>query len=628
MHYIWTHFLKSYRMFALLGMIGKGIEVVFEVLVPTIIMLLLDRGLALHDLQVSAFYVALLVVCACISFCSTLGCQYIAAYISQSLTKDIEEALFAHIMRLDFARFEQLGSESIMRRGTQDIDHISLACGLFIRQAIRGPMLMVTSIICAVLLNPSYGLVFCVCVPVVCCMFWYVLRRLIRMFSTLQAMLDRMSARVFQNLYAYNLIHISHTSRLEETQFEHENKDYTDLVRATQILSFCLSPIVFFIMNIGIFLVLALVYQGVHGLLPFLAVSKGTVAALISYMTQTFLAIIAISNLCVVLGRGYAAAFRIEELLREKTSDISRATTVAAAPSCEQTKAPSCARANAFVIQDLAFSYYSESASFRYALHGVSLSLPLRGFIGCVGPCGSGKTTFLKLLSGLYMPTRGSISLNECALPHTTFNNSYPSSSFVYLAPQLPSLMLGSIADFLSSAAQAPTRERMRAALARASMLERVMSFSDGLDHQILAGGSNFSGGERQRLSLARAFMSDAPIILIDNCLEGLDAGRARTVREEIKALGKEKLVIYVTQLPELIKDADMILVFSAGTLEASGTDEELMQKSASYRQLHQEFDLYPHAYANPAPSDGPAQTEDAASSGAAALAKELSLYE
>ena len=143
-----------------------------------------------------------------------------------------------------------------------------------------------------------------------------------------------------------------------------------------------------------------------------------------------------------------------------------------------------------------------------------------------------------------------------------------------------------------------------------------------------MAGGSNFSGGERQRLSLARAFMSDAPIILIDNCLEGLDAGRARTVREEIKALGKEKLVIYVTQLPELIKDADMILVFSAGTLEASGTDEELMQKSASYRQLHQEFDLHPHAYANPAPSDGPAQTEDAASSGAAALAKELSLYE
>lgn len=620
MHYIWTHFLKSYRMFALLGMIGKGIEVVFEVLVPTIIMLLLDRGLALHDMQVSAFYVALLAVCACISFCSTLGCQYIAAYISQSLTKDIEEALFAHIMRLDFARFEQLGSESIMRRGTQDIDHISLACGLCIRQAIRCPMLMLTSIICAVLLNPTYGLVFCVCVPLVCCMFWYVLRRLIRMFSTLQAMLDRMSARVFQNLYAYNLIHISHTSRLEETQFEHENRDYTDLVRATQILSFCLSPIVFFIMNIGIFLVLALVYQGVHGFWPFLAVSKGTLAALISYMTQTFLAIIAISNLCVVLGRGYAAATRIEELLCEKTSDISRATTAAGAPSC--------ARANAFVIQDLAFSYYTESTSSRFALHEVSLSLPLRGFIGCVGPCGSGKTTFLKLLSGLYAPTRGSMFLNEQALPHTAFNNSYPSSSFVYLAPQLPSLMLGSIADFLSSAAQAPTRERMRAALARASMLERVMSFSDGLDHQILAGGSNFSGGERQRLSLARAFMSDAPIILIDNCLEGLDAARARKVREEIKALGKEKLVIYVTQLPELVKDADMILVFSAGTLEACGTDQELMQKSACYRELHQEFDLHPHACAHPAPSDGPARSKNASSSGASPVAKELSLYE
>lgn len=602
-------FVMPYRLQALCGMTGKAVEVIFEVITPYFVMRLIDEGIMGHSFTVCMYYGTWLVAAAGISYGATLICQSVAAQVSVNVACDVRRELFSKISTLPLLSLHKFSTSTLVNRSITDVNQIQLMIALAIRQLIRCPLLAIASIISALILNWRYGLIFCVCIPLVALIFAWAIQRLSRMFTLLQRTLDTLSDHVLQNLELVELVRAYRTQKIEMQRFEDDHQHYTQLLEATSRISALLSPVTFGIMNMGIMMLMYVASLRGYALFSMFNISQGTLVALINYMTQTLLAIVYISNLMLVFTKASAASARVMEICTCK--DSTSADHALAADALVDASVSTNAQ---YVLEHVSFTYNpcsctstqaagtkgaclcgmskdkESTAEEGFALTDITCTIPVHGFIGVVGSVGSGKSTLLALLAQLYTPQKGVICFGGYNLSQLSSN---VCSQNICYVPQTTELLQTSIRDFISLGNDTLTDADITNALKQACAFDFVRSLDRGVDTIVTHGSAQMSGGQKQRLALARAFASRASHILLDDSLSALDALTEQKVAQHLLNRAKQSCVMLVSQQISHVKCADMTLVLDKGHLVGVGTHAELLQSCKVYQELYETQHAY-----------------------------------
>lgn len=574
----------KFRRYMVIGPACKLIEVIFDLLTPLAIAQMIDKGIGAHDVNAVVRYGVVLAAMAVIGISFTLVCQKMAALTSQGMGTDIRGALYEHINKLSYAELDRFGTPSLITRITNDVNQVQLAVALGVRMLIRWPFLAVGSMCAALAIDLKLGIIFLICTPAIGLVFWFVMARCIPYYRQLQAKLDRIALICREGLSGARVVRAFVREDHERERFAQAADDQANTAIAVGKLSSILNPVTFLVMNLG---VCAILWVG--GIQVNVGeLTQGQVMAFVNYMTQTLTSIVYVANLVVVFTKASASASRINEVLNCVPSITDEGNEPVALPE------PS-AMGNAVPVPALSLSHasFSFGAGAANAVNDVTLELPLGKTLGIIGGTGSGKSTLVSLIPRLYDAGAGSVSVMGADV------RTWPLDQLrhvVATVPQRASLVSGTIRSNLTWRDESATDEELWAALDMAQASEFVRNKPQGLDAPVEAGGKNFSGGQRQRLTIARALVGSPQVLIMDDSASALDfktdaalrhAIRERSVRGAAEG-GLPLTTVIVSQRVSTVRDADMICVLDHGSVAGLGTHDELYATCQLYREICQ----------------------------------------
>lgn len=575
----------KFRRYMVIGPACKLIEVIFDLLTPLVIAQMIDKGIGARDVNAVIHYGMVLGAMAVIGISFTLVCQKMAALTSQGMGTDIRGALYQYINKLSYAELDRFGTPSLITRITNDVNQVQLAVALGVRMLIRWPFLAVGSMCAALAIDLKLGIIFLICTPAIGLVFWFVMARCIPYYKQLQAKLDRIALICREGLSGARVVRAFVREDHERERFAQAADDQANTAIAVGKLSSILNPVTFLVMNLG---VCAILWVG--GIQVNVGeLTQGQVMAFVNYMTQTLTSIVYVANLVVVFTKASASASRINEVLNCEPSitDEDNEPVVLPEPSelaggAVPVPAPSLSHAS--------FSFGAGAAN---AVSDVTLELPLGKTLGIIGGTGSGKSTLVSLIPRLYDAGTGSVSVMGADV------RAWPLDQLrhvVATVPQRASLVSGTIRSNLTWRDEAATDEELWAALDMAQASEFVRNKPQGLDAPVEAGGKNFSGGQRQRLTIARALVGSPQVLIMDDSASALDfktdaalrhAIRERSMRGAAEG-GLPLTTVIVSQRVSTVRDADMICVLDHGSVAGLGTHDELYATCQLYREICQ----------------------------------------
>lgn len=571
----------KFRRYMVIGPACKLIEVIFDLLTPLVIAQMIDKGIGSHDVSAVIHYGMLLAAMAVIGISFTLVCQKMAALTSQGMGTDIRGALYEHINKLSYAELDRFGTPSLITRITNDVNQVQLAVALGVRMLIRWPFLAVGSMCAALAIDLKLGMIFLICTPAIGLVFWFVMARCIPYYRQLQAKLDRIALICREGLSGARVVRAFVREDHERERFAQAADDQANTAIAVGKLSSILNPVTFLVMNLG---VCAILWVG--GIQVSVGeLTQGQVMAFVNYMTQTLTSIVYVANLVVVFTKASASASRINEVLNCVPSITDEDNEPVALP-----KSGNVAPVPALSLSHVSFSFGAGAAN---AVNDVTLELPLGKTLGIIGGTGSGKSTLVSLIPRLYDAGTGSVSVMGADV------RTWPLDQLrhvVATVPQRASLVSGTIRSNLTWRDESATDEELWAALDMAQASELVRNKPQGLDAPVEAGGKNFSGGQRQRLTIARALVGSPQILIMDDSASALDfktdaalrhAIRERSVRGAAEG-GLPLTTVIVSQRVSTVRDADMICVLDHGSVAGLGTHDELYASCQLYREICQ----------------------------------------
>lgn len=574
----------KFRRYMVIGPACKLIEVIFDLLTPLVIAQMIDKGIGAHDVNAVVHYGVVLAAMAVIGISFTLVCQKMAALTSQGMGTDIRGALYQHINKLSYAELDRFGTPSLITRITNDVNQVQLAVALGVRMLIRWPFLAAGSMVAALAIDLKLGIIFLICTPAIGLVFWVVMARCIPYYKQLQAKLDRIALICREGLSGARVVRAFVREDHERERFAQAADDQANTAIAVGKLSSILNPVTFLVMNLG---VCAILWVG--GIQVNVGeLTQGQVMAFVNYMTQTLTSIVYVANLVVVFTKASASASRINEVLNCVPSITDEGNEPVALPE------PS-AMGNAVPVPALSLSHasFSFGAGAANAVNDVTLELPLGKTLGIIGGTGSGKSTLVSLIPRLYDAGAGSVSVMGADV------RAWPLDQLrhvVATVPQRASLVSGTIRSNLTWRDESATDEELWAALEMAQASEFVRNKPQGLDAPVEAGGKNFSGGQRQRLTIARALVGSPQVLIMDDSASALDfktdaalrhAIRERSVRGAAEG-GLPLTTVIVSQRVSTVRDADMICVLDHGSVAGLGTHDELYATCQLYREICQ----------------------------------------
>lgn len=575
----------KFRRYMVIGPACKLIEVIFDLMTPLVIAQMIDKGIGSHDVDAVVRYGMVLAAMAVIGISFTLVCQKMAALTSQGMGTDIRGALYEHINKLSYAELDRFGTPSLITRITNDVNQVQLAVALGVRMLIRWPFLAVGSMCAALAIDLKLGIIFLICTPAIGLVFWFVMARCIPYYKQLQAKLDRIALICREGLSGARVVRAFVREDHERERFAQAADDQANTAIAVGKLSSILNPVTFLVMNLG---VCAILWVG--GIQVNVGeLTQGQVMAFVNYMTQTLTSIVYVANLVVVFTKASASASRINEVLNCEPSITDGGNQPVALPK------PSELTGDATPISALSFNHanFSFGAGAANAVDDVTLELPLGKTLGVIGGTGSGKSTLVSLIPRLYDASAGSVSVMGADV------RTWPLDQLrhvVATVPQRASLVSGTIRSNLTWRNEAATDEELWAALDMAQASEFVRNKPQGLDAPVEAGGKNFSGGQRQRLTIARALVGSPQLLIMDDSASALDfktdaalrhAIRERSVRGAAEG-GLPLTTVIVSQRVSTVRDADMICVLDHGSVAGLGTHDELYASCQLYREICQ----------------------------------------
>lgn len=560
-------FLKPYKKECILGPLFKLFEAVLELLLPTIMALVINKGVVQRDINYIIKMGSVMLFMAIIGFCSSLVCQRYAAYASQGVGTKLRNELFEHILGLPNVELDKFKTSSLINRITNDVNQLELAVAMLIRLVVRAPFICIGAIFMAMFLDFKLSLILIATTPIFAVVLYFFITKTTPMYKRYQSKLDKLGGRLGENLLGVRVIRAFASTDYETRRFKEDNNELTESANKISKISALLNPITSIVMNFAIIVLLWI--SGVQ--INAGNLSPGTIIAFINYITQILLALIVVSNLVILFVKAESCANRVSEVLQIKSSLKSN-------QDLESSKEDLDAKAIEF--ENVSFKYNEEG---DYALWDINVTIKKGETIGIIGGTGSGKSTFINLLGRYYDVNNGEILIGGVNV------NKYPIKSLrniIGMVPQKVELFTGTISENITLAKNNATKEEIIKASKIAQADEFISKLEKGYETEILRSGSNFSGGQKQRLTIARAVVKNPKILILDDSSSALDFATDAMLQREIRKNSNEMTVIIVSQRASSLRDCDRILVFDDGQIVGNGTHFELIKKCEVYKQI------------------------------------------
>ncbi|MEG1504671.1 MAG: ABC transporter ATP-binding protein, partial [Enterococcus sp.] len=507
-------YAKDYRKQVILGPFFKFLEAIFELVLPLFMAKLVDEGIAQHDrskvIQMALIMLALSVV----GWICALICQYYASVASQGFGTELRNRLMEKINQFSHNELNRFGTDTLITRMTNDINQMQGALAMMIRLVIRAPFLSIGSVIMSFYIDWQMGLIFLILLPIFCLILYLIIRYSVPLYKNIQQKLDQLNQSVTQNLTGVRVIRAFARTETETNHFNDEAEEISRLNQRVANISALLSPSTTLIMNAG---VAALLYFG--GFKVNVGhLEQGQILALINYMNQMLLALIVVSNLVVLFTRAAASANRINEVFATDTTLTNEGMIQETNP-----------QAALLAFDKVDFRYTEKSG---LALEGITFSMKKNEILGITGATGSGKSTLISLIPRFYDATKGTVAFAGSNVKAWELDKL---RSEIALVPQTAVLFSGTIRENLLWGKADASDEDCWTALATAQASEFVETLPKGLDTVILENGKNFSGGQRQRLTIARALIRKPELLILDDSLSALDYQTDLDLRQALK---------------------------------------------------------------------------------------------
>jgi ATP-binding cassette, subfamily B, multidrug efflux pump len=561
-------YLKYFKKEVIFGPFFKLMEAIFELIVPLVMASVIDVGIKNGDKAYVLQKGGVILLLGAVGLIFALICQYSAARASQGFGTMVRNDLFSHINTLSHVELDKLGTNSLITVITNDVNQMQLAVAMLIRLVVRAPFLVIGSTVMALMLDLKLSLIFLAVSPVVSLLLYVIMKKSIPFYKVRQKVLDRISLVTRENLSGARVIRAFSRQEKEEQRFDDVNEEAAQIAVRVGKLSALLSPATFAILNAAI---IAIIWFG--GMrVDTGSLSQGEVIALVNYMTQISIALVVVANLVIIFTKAGASAARINKLFDTKSSILEG----------EVGKAPVVYDENRihFSIRGVSFAYPDTE---EYALEDITLDIHHGETIGIIGGTGSGKSTLVHLLPRLYEVSRGEILMDGIPLKELSFQTLRKQFGIV---PQKAVLFSGSIADNLRMAKENATEEEMRRALRIAQAEEFVRKLPQELHSRVEQGGKNFSGGQRQRLTIARALVAYPEVLILDDSSSALDYATDANLRKSLRENCKEMTIFIVSQRAASIKNADKIIVLEDGRVAGLGTHSDLIESCEVYKEI------------------------------------------
>nr|WP_319488514.1 ABC transporter ATP-binding protein [uncultured Caproiciproducens sp.] len=559
-------YLKKYRKQVIIGPIFKLIEAIFELIVPIITAKMIDNGVRTGNLPYVWRMGGIMLMLGVTGLCSALICQKLASVASQGFGTVVRSELYKHINTFSHSEIDHFGTPSLITRMTNDINQLQYAVAMLIRLVIRAPFLALGAIVMAMIIDFQLSIVFLIATPLIALVLYIIMTRSIPFFRVMQKKLDAISLITREGLSGARVIRAFSKQKSEEERFNAAADDQTSTAIHVGKLSALLNPLTYTIMN---FAIIAIVWFG-GWRVDSGGMTQGEVIAFVNYMTQTLLALIVVANLVVTFTKASASASRVNEVF-ETTSTI-----------LETSQSPVIPIINAPKIQfqNVSFSYDGPD---KYAVKNLKLEIMAGETVGIIGGTGSGKSTLVSLIPRFYDVSAGKILIDGVDVRDYSFSQL---RGQIGMVPQEAVLFSGTIESNLRFGSQNATGEELDKALKIAQAYEFVSAMPQGIESPVNQGGKNFSGGQKQRLTIARALVGSPQILILDDSASALDFATDAALRKSIKSETSGITVLMVSQRASTIRRADKIIVLDDGEIAGIGTHEQLLESCEIYREI------------------------------------------
>lgn len=555
-------YLRHYIKESILAPLFKMLEASFELFVPLVMAAIIDTGIKNSDKPYIFKMGMVLVGLAIVGFISALSAQYFAAKAAVGFGKELRGDLYRHINTLSYSEIDKIGTSTLITRLTADVNQMQTAVNLFLRLFLRSPFIVIGAVVMAFTVDPKTAIIFAVSIPILAVVVFGIMFYSVPIYKKVQNRLDSVMRMTRENLSGVRVIRAFNHEQREIEDFDKCSEELKDMQLYGGKISAYLNPITYVIVNLSIVLI---IYVG--GLrVDTGKLTQGEVISLINYMSQVLVELIKLSNLIINLTKSVACGNRINDVFKIK-------------PSINDGSGIKTENDTAVEFDHVSATY---AGSNEKSLDSLTLNVPRGSTVGIIGATGSGKTTLINLIPRFYDVSGGSLKVNGTDVRNYNVDEL---RKLVGVVPQKAALVSGTVRDNMKWGKPDATDEEINAALKTAQALDFVDE-KDGLDSKILQGGKNLSGGQIQRLTIARALVRKPEILILDDSSSALDFATDAALRRAIKSDTDNMTVFIVSQRFSTIKNADMIIVLDDGRVCGIGKHDELFESCEEYRDI------------------------------------------
>lgn len=560
-------YMKGYRRDSVVAPLLKLFEATLELLVPFMMIKIIDIGIANSDRQYVLVSCLILALIALVGLCAAISAQYFSARAAIGFSSKLRYLLMEKIQKLSYTELDSLGSSGMITVMNSDVNQVQSGVNLTLRLLLRSPFVVFGALIAAYLIDPSSAHTFSVVIAILFVIVFLILLVSIPMHKRVQKSLDRITGKVRENLSGVRVIRAFCREDKEKKIFRERTHELTDMQNAVGRVSALLNPFTVVVINLGI---VFLVYIGALRVESG-SLTQGEVVALYNYMSLILVELVKFANLVISIAKALASATRVADLLdlpEEKDVEI-------------ESGDSSLERIESIEFENVSFRY--EKAG-DYSLENISFKVNRGETVGIIGSTGSGKSSLVNLIPRFYTATEGRILVNGRDIRELS---ALDLRSRIGVAPQKALLFSGTIRENLLWGCENADNESVEKALEVAVATEVVNSKSDRLDEKVLFGGKNFSGGQRQRLSIARALVKNPDVLILDDSASALDYATDSKLRAEISTLEDAPITFIVSQRAASVLSADVIIVLDDGRAVGIGSHDELLASCEIYKEIY-----------------------------------------
>lgn len=571
-------YLKDYKKESILAPLFKLLEAFFELMVPLVMANIIDYGISNRNMGYIGKMGLLLLLLGVVGLASSITAQFFAAKAAVGFSTKLRQALFDHIEDLSFTDIDKAGTSTMITRMTSDVNQVQSGINMTLRLFLRSPIIVFGAMIMAFTIDVKCALIFVVAIPLLSIVVFGIILSTIPMYKKVQSRLDQVLGITRENLTGVRVIRAFHQEAKEEERFRENNEALSAMQIFVGKISACMNPVTYVIVNGAI---IALIYTGAVQV-NIGNLSQGEVVAIINYMNQILVELVKLANLIVTMTKALACADRVDSVF-----EIGADAAYAEKSVQNQKLADKVDKKAPFLnFKHVSLTYQGAGAP---TLQDMNFTVNRGDTVGIIGGTGSGKTSLVNLIPGFYPATEGEILLEGRDIKTMSDEEL---RGRIGVVPQKAVLFKGTIRSNLQWGKPDATEEEMWKALELAQASEVVEGKDGKLDATVAQNGKNFSGGQRQRLTIARALVREPEILILDDSASALDYATDAKLRAALRTLEDKTTTFIVSQRASTIRHADKIIVLDDGEIAGVGTHDELLKDCTVYQEIY--YSQYP----------------------------------